>query len=86
MKFPNLHIVWTEGKKIKLPDLLSRSLTTTTQDEDRLRTVDIPESIKFLCTTFGTHTSTQNTTLKEQSLTPRKLSYHSTQGCYIKYK
>ena len=33
MKFPNLHIVWTEGKNLSLPDLLSRSLTTTTQDQ-----------------------------------------------------
>ena len=47
MKFPNLHIVWTEGKNFSLPDLLSRSLTTTTQAEHRLRTVEIPESIKF---------------------------------------
>ena len=50
MKFPNLHIVWTEGKNLSLPDLLSRSLTTTTQDEHRLRTVEIPESIKFFMT------------------------------------
>ena len=48
MKFPTLHIVWTEGKNISLPDLLSRSLTTTTQDEHRLRTVEISESIKIL--------------------------------------
>ena len=47
MKFPNLHIVWTEGKNLSLPDLLSRSLTTKTQDEHRLRTVEIPDSIKF---------------------------------------
>ena len=47
MKFPNLHIVWTEAKKFSLPDLLSHSPTTTTQDEDRLRTVAIPNYIKF---------------------------------------
>ena len=47
MKFPNLHKVWTEGKNLSLPDLLSCSLTTTTQDEHRLRTVEIPETIKF---------------------------------------
>ena len=40
----------TEGKNLSLPDLLSRSLTTTTQDEHRLRTVEIPESIKFFMT------------------------------------
>ena len=28
MKFPNLYIVWTEGKNLSLPDLLSRSLAT----------------------------------------------------------
>ena len=51
MKFPNLHIVWTEGKNIALPDLLSRSLTTRTQDEHRLRTVEIPDSIKIFYNT-----------------------------------
>ena len=50
MKFPNLHIFWTEGKNLSLPDLLSHSLTTTTQDEHRLRTVEIPESIKLFMT------------------------------------
>ena len=43
MKFPNLHIVWREEKNLLLPDLPSRSLTTTTQDEHRLRTVEIPD-------------------------------------------
>ena len=57
MKFPNLHTVCTEGKNLSLPDLLSRSLTTTTQDEHRLRTVEIPDPIKF----FMTHN--QNTQL-----------------------
>ena len=33
MKFPNLHIVWTEKKNLSQPDLLSRSLTTTTQGD-----------------------------------------------------
>ena len=50
MKFSKLHIVWTKGKNLSLPDLLSRSLTTTTQDEHRLRTVEIPESFKFFMT------------------------------------
>ena len=50
VKFTNLHIVWTEAKKLSLPDLLSPSLTTTTQDEDRLRTVAIPNFIKFFMT------------------------------------
>ena len=50
MKSPNLHIVWTEAKNLSLPDLLIRSLTTTGEDEHRLRTVDIPDSIKFFMT------------------------------------
>ena len=50
MKFPNLHIVWTEAKNLSLLDLLSRSLTTTTQDEHRLRTVEISDSIKLFMT------------------------------------
>ena len=50
MKIPNLHMVWTEGKNLSLQDLLSISLTTTTQDEHRLRTVEIPDSIKFFVT------------------------------------
>ena len=50
MKSPNLHIVWTEGKNLSLPDLLSCSLMTTTQDEHRLCTVEIPDSIKFFMT------------------------------------
>ena len=52
MKFPNLHIVWTEGKNLSLPELPCRSLTTTTQDEHRLRTVKIPDEIKFFITQY----------------------------------
>ena len=50
MKFPNLHIFWTEEKNLSLANLLGRSLTTNTQDEHRLRTVEIPDSIKFFMT------------------------------------
>ena len=50
MKFPNLHIIWMERKIFSLPDLLSCSLTTTTQDENRPRTVEIPNYIKFFMT------------------------------------
>ena len=49
-KFPNFHTVWTEVKKLSLPDLLFRSLTTTSQDKHRPRTVEIPVSIKFFMT------------------------------------
>ena len=50
MKFPNLHIVWTEGKNFSLSDFLSCSPTTTTQDKHRHRTVEIPDSINFSMT------------------------------------
>ena len=45
MKFLNLHIVWTVGKNLALPDTLSRNtppeiLTTKT-------TVEMPQNIKF---------------------------------------
>ena len=50
MKIPNPRIVWTEGKNLSLLDLLSRSLTTKTQDEYRVRTVEIPDTIKFFMT------------------------------------
>ena len=50
MKLANLHIVWTEGKNCSVPDLLSRSLTSTTQDKHSLRTVELPDLIKFFMT------------------------------------
>ena len=50
MKFPNLRIVWKEGKNLSLPDLICCSLTKTTQDKHRLRTVEIPDSIKLFLT------------------------------------
>ena len=43
------------GGNLSLPDLLSCSLTTTTQDKHRRHTVEIPDSIKI----FMTHS--QNT-------------------------
>ena len=45
MKFPNLHIVWTEGKNFSLPDLINRSLTAKKQDEHRLRTAQLKYQI-----------------------------------------
>ena len=50
MKIPNSYVVWTESKNLSPPDLLSCSLTTTTQDEHRFRTAKIPDSIKFFRT------------------------------------
>ena len=50
VNFQNLRIVWTEGKNRLLPDLLSRSLTTTTQDEPRLKFAETSESNDFFMT------------------------------------
>ena len=47
MKFPNLHIIWTEGKNLALPDLLSRTLDEENFTKTRDITVEIPENIKF---------------------------------------
>ena len=45
MKFPNLHIVWTAGKNLALPDTLSRN--TPPELLTRKATVEIPQNIKF---------------------------------------
>ena len=47
MKFPNLHIIWTEGKNLALPDLLSRTIDGEHFTKTRDITVEIPENIKF---------------------------------------
>ena len=45
MKFPNLHIVWTAGKNLALPDTLSRN--TLPELLTRKTTVEISKNIKF---------------------------------------
>ena len=45
MKFPNLHIVWTAGKNLALPEILSR--ITPPELITRKTTVEIPKNIKF---------------------------------------
>ena len=45
MKFPNLHIVWTAGKNLALPDTLSRN--TPPELLTQKTTVEIPTNIKF---------------------------------------
>ena len=45
MKFPNIHIVWTAGKNLVLPDRLSRN--TPPELLTRKTTVEIPKNIKF---------------------------------------
>ena len=45
MKFRNLHIVWTAGKNLALPDTLSRK--TPAKFLTRKTTVEIPQNFKF---------------------------------------
>ena len=47
MKFPNLQNFWTEGKKLALPDLLSRTVGEENFTKSRDSTVEIPDNIKF---------------------------------------
>ena len=47
MKFPNLHIIWTEGINLALSDLLSRTIDEENFTKTRDITVEIPENIKF---------------------------------------
>ena len=44
-KFPNLHIVWTAGKNLALPDTLSRN--TPPELLTRKTTFEVPQNIKF---------------------------------------
>ena len=55
MKFPNLHIIWTEGKNLALPNLLSRTLNEEHFTNSRDIKVEILEKIKFFLakTPFG---------------------------------
>ena len=46
-KFPVFYIVWKEAKCLSLPDLISRSITTKTQDERRQIKVETPDSLIF---------------------------------------
>ena len=51
-KFPNLHIVWTAGKNLALPDTLSRN--TPPELLTRKTTVEIPQNIKFYLAKYET--------------------------------
>ena len=52
MKFQNLHIIWTEGKNLALPGLLSRTIDEEHFTKTRDITVEIPENVKvFLAKT-----------------------------------
>ena len=47
MKIPNKHIIWTEGKNLVLPDLLSRTIDEEHFTKTSDITVEIPENTKF---------------------------------------
>ena len=47
MKFPNLHIIWTEGKNLAFPDLLSRTIDEENFTKTRDITAEIPENINI---------------------------------------
>ena len=46
-EIPNLHIFWTEGKNLALPDLLSRTIDEEHFTKTRYITVEIPENMNF---------------------------------------
>ena len=84
MKFPNLHIIWTEGKNLALPDLLSRTIDEEHFTKTRGITAEIPENIKFFLAktpftnnleckySICNNTNDQNT---ENHITQYKLTY-----------
>ena len=49
MKFPNLLIMWTDGKNLALPDILSRTINEEQFTKTRDITVEIQENIILLC-------------------------------------
>ena len=52
VKFPNLHIVWTGGKNLALPDTLSRN--TPPELIIRKTTIEIPQNMKFFLAKYET--------------------------------
>ena len=46
-KFHNLRIVWTPGKNLPIPDLLSRNFSVDQIERERLRHKQIPPEITF---------------------------------------
>ena len=59
MKFPNLHIIWTEGKNLALPDLLIRTIDEEHFTKTRDITVEIQENIKLAKTSFANNLECQ---------------------------
>ena len=46
-QFQNLKIIWTEGKNLAFPDILSRNVTTKDLDKHQLKHKKIPKDILF---------------------------------------
>ena len=44
-QFQNLKIIWTEGKNLAFPDILSRNVTTKDLDKHQLKPKKIPKDI-----------------------------------------
>ena len=51
-QFQNLKIIWTPGKNLALPDILSRNVTTTDMKKYQKKHKYIPKDIKFFLTTM----------------------------------
>ena len=47
-KFQNLKIIWTPGKNLPIPDILSRNVTNNEQKKYQLTHKEIPKDIEFL--------------------------------------
>ena len=52
IKFPSLHIIWTEGNNLALPDFLSRTIDEENFTKSCDITVEIPEKIFFFAKTL----------------------------------
>ena len=46
-QFQNLKIIWTDGKNLAFPDILSRNVTTKDLDKHQLKHKNIPKDILF---------------------------------------
>ena len=88
MKVPNLHIIWTEGKNLALPDLLNRTILEEQFTKTWDITVEIPEIIKFVFAKkpFGNNIECQysicyinnnNTERTDQTLYPLLANIHN---------
>ena len=57
-QFQNLKIIWTEGKNLAFPDILSRNVKLKDLDKYQLKHKKIPKDISFLTTSIVTMKNT----------------------------